>query len=197
VIKLNGYEKRTIAKKEAIINAARDLFFARGIQDVSINEIAKLAHVSQVSIYNYFGDKKSLAKEAFISLIGTAIYDFDQILESDIPFSEKVNEILKDKKDIISQIALSHFDERAWDDQVLQHVFGDVVREKSIALYRKFIEIGKLEGFISADIPTEAAITYVMESLSIFQHPDFLATPPDYKMGMMKLVLYGLLGREN
>ncbi|MFA7139378.1 MAG: TetR/AcrR family transcriptional regulator, partial [Bacteroidales bacterium] len=60
---MNGYEKRTKLKKNSIISAAWKLFSERGITDVGINEIATLAKVSQVSIYNYFGNKNNLAKE--------------------------------------------------------------------------------------------------------------------------------------
>lgn len=193
---MNGYEKRTQAKKEAIVAAARDLFTARGVQGVSIREIAKSAHVSQVSIYNYFGDKQSLAKEAFISFIEAAINAFGQVLESDVPFTEKIDQILRDKSDIVDQIAMSHFDERAWDDKVLRQIFGETVKDKAVVLYRQFIETGKAGGFINKDIPTEAVVAYVTGSLSLFQHPDFLGTPPDYKMGIMKLFLYGLIGHE-
>ncbi|MDR0433692.1 MAG: TetR/AcrR family transcriptional regulator, partial [Gracilibacteraceae bacterium] len=66
---MNGYEKRTDVKKKAILAAARELFAARGLRDVHVNEIAKLANVSQVSIYNYFGDKNSLAREALAASV--------------------------------------------------------------------------------------------------------------------------------
>ena len=62
-MKLNGYERRTKAKKESIVNAARKRFTTRGITDVSIKEIAAKANVSQVTIYNYFGSKNALQKK--------------------------------------------------------------------------------------------------------------------------------------
>jgi len=195
VIRLNGYEKRTNVKKAAIINVARELFTARGMQDVSISEIAKLANVSQVSIYNYFGDKNSLAKEAFLSLIETAISEYEQILMSNIPFAEKLELIMQDKSDMVSKIALSHFNEQALNDDTLCLIFGEAVKEQAMSLYQNFIELGKREGVINKDIPTEAVMCFFMMSMSIFQRPDFLTTSNDYKMGMMKLFLYGLIGK--
>ena len=194
---MNGYDKRTNAKKTAIINAARELFTARGMQDVSISEIAKLANVSQVSIYNYFGDKNSLAKEAFVSLIETAIGEFAQILAGSAPFSEKLELIMQDKSDMVRKIALSHFNEQALNDDILRQIFGEAVKEKAMSLYQNFIELGKREGVIDKDIPTEAVMCYFMTSMSIFQRPDYLTTSNDYKMGIMKLFLYGLIGKPN
>lgn len=190
---MNGYEKRTKAKKEAIIEAARELFAARGMQDVGISEIAKRAGVSQVSIYNYFGDKNALAKEAFVSFIAAAIGKYAEIMDREIPFAEKLALIVQDKSDMISQAALSHFNEQALSDAALRHVFQEAIREKATVLYRSFIERGKNEGAIDKTIPTEAAMAYFMMSMSLFQSAEFMAASGDYKMGMMKLFLYGLV----
>lgn len=192
---MNGYEKRTTLKKTAIINAARELFFARGIRNVSIKEIAASAKVSQVSIYNYFGDKNALAKATFASLIRKAMVEFDQILKSDIPFDEKINIIMQQKGDLAEKTFRSHFNEQAWDDSELQQIFGEAVRESGMMLYRNFIEIGKREGKIDNTIPTEAALKYIEMSLDMLQRPEILETDPVYKVSMMKLFLYGLFGK--
>jgi AcrR family transcriptional regulator len=196
-MKMNGYEIRTQAKKDRIVSAARALFTERGMSAVSMNEIAKMAKVSQVSIYNYFGDKNTLAKEAFISYIEEAIQKYEQIIEENIPFAEKIGLIVQDKSHIIDALALSHFDEQALNDKVLQQIFQEAIKEKAIVLYTKFIELGKKEGAIDTGIPTEAVVSYFMISMSIFQQPDFISTDSAYKRGMMKLFLYGLIGDKN
>lgn len=193
---MNGYEKRTILKKNAIMDAARELFFTRGIQDVSIKEIAALAKVSQVSIYNYFGDKNALAKATFVFLLDHAMVEFDQVLKSDIPFDEKLSIIMQHKGDLADKIFRSHFGEQAWDDRELRQIFGEAAKERAITLYRDFIELGKHEGKIDKTIPTEAALTYITMSLDMFQRPEFLETDATYKIGMMKLFLYGLMGKD-
>lgn len=48
------------AKREAILAAARDLFFARGIDATTIEVIAAAAGVSKVTVYGHFGDKPTL-----------------------------------------------------------------------------------------------------------------------------------------
>lgn len=194
---MNGYEKRTTIKKSAIVDAARELFFSRGINDVSIKEIAALAKVSQVSIYNYFGDKNTLAKATFLSIIEEAIVEYENILKSDIPFTEKLNTIMKHKEDLANNILRSHFDDQAWDDQALRQIFEETVKERAILLYRDFIELGKREGEIDRTIPTDAALDYMALSLSVFQHPEFLGMDTTYKTGMRKLFLYGLFCKEN
>ena len=48
------------AKREAILAAAADSFFAHGFAASSIEQIAADAGVSKVTIYNRFGDKRAL-----------------------------------------------------------------------------------------------------------------------------------------
>jgi TetR/AcrR family transcriptional regulator, mexJK operon transcriptional repressor len=45
------------AKRDAVILAARTLFFARGFGATSIEAIAEAAGVSKVTVYGHFGDK--------------------------------------------------------------------------------------------------------------------------------------------
>ena len=45
------------AKRDAVILAARTLFFARGFGATSIEAIAEAASVSKVTVYGHFGDK--------------------------------------------------------------------------------------------------------------------------------------------
>jgi len=196
VIELNGYEKRTAAKKAAIIEAARELFARRGVRDVSISEIAKRAGVSQVSIYNYFDDKNALAKEAFIAYIEAEIANFEMILGQDIPFAEKMELIIQGKSSVVTQTGLSNFGEKALGDKILQQIFQEAVRERAVAIYRNFIETGKTEGYIDKDIPTEAIMLYFMTSMSIFQQSEYMTKPGEYKMGMVKLFLYGIIGKQ-
>lgn len=48
------------AKRDMILAAARKLFFSRGIEATTIEDIAASAGVSKVTIYGHFGDKLTL-----------------------------------------------------------------------------------------------------------------------------------------
>ncbi|MDR1560260.1 MAG: TetR/AcrR family transcriptional regulator [Clostridiales bacterium] len=184
-------------KREAIINAARELFTERGIINVNISEIANKANVSQVTIYNYFGDKNALAKEAFVSYIEAAISKYVQIIDSELPFTEKLECIIQDKRDMVNEIVSSYFSEQIWEDKTLRLIFQDTLKEKAMSLYTKFLETGKKEGFIDKSIPNEAILDYFMASMQIYQRSDFIMTDSEYKLGIMKLFLYGLIGNPN
>nr|WP_312578122.1 TetR/AcrR family transcriptional regulator [Sedimentibacter sp.] len=193
---MNGYEKRTQIKKEAIISTARELFIKRGVTDVSISEIAAKANVSQVSIYNYFGDKTSLAKEVLISYIDTLVNEYDAILESDISFEEKLKLIITKKYDAITNLGKNSFSSYAWQDKALKDIYTDAANLKIRTIFMKFIQKGKNEGYINKDIPDDAILSFMAASSYITQQPNYISTGDDYKLGIIKLFLYGLVGKD-
>lgn len=193
---MNGYERRTKTKKDSILSTAWELFSKRGITDVSISEIAAKAKVSQVSIYNYFGDKNTLAKEVLASYLDKAIKGYDDILEREIPFSEKLKLIMNKKREATAELSRSAFSKYAWEDKTLQQVYKEAANSKAISVYNKFIELGKKEGAIDKNIPNDAILAFLLSSVSIIEQSDYLKTSSEYKRGILKLFFYGLLGKK-
>lgn len=193
---MNGYERRTQIKKAAIIQAAKTLFTERGITEVGVGEIAAMAKVSQVTIYNYFGDKNTLAKEVLIAILDQIIQEYEAILNRDLPFPEKLEIIMAKKQDAVIDASRSHFSEDAWSDKTLRQVYWEAVAIKSAHIYSQFIALGKDEGYIDKSLPNDAILKYLHMSISIMQEPDYLKTSEAYKFGIFKLFLYGLLGKE-
>jgi TetR/AcrR family transcriptional regulator len=53
--------KREIEQRRvAVINAANRLFYIKGYENVSMDEIASEAELSKTTLYTYFKDKESL-----------------------------------------------------------------------------------------------------------------------------------------
>ncbi len=190
---MNGYEKRTQAKKESILRAARTLFAERGVSEVGVGEIAAQAGVSQVSIYNYFGAKDCLVREVLLSYLEKAMHTYEEILEQDLPFVEKLHQMLIQKQNTIIEISRAQFSRSAWEDKTLQRLFREAAREKAVSIYLRFIEQGKKEGVIDEKLPNEAIIAYMTASMAIIQSPEYLSTPAEYKLAIIHLFLYGLL----
>ncbi|WP_054876644.1 TetR/AcrR family transcriptional regulator [Oxobacter pfennigii] len=192
---MNGYEKRTKLKKESILQIATKLFAERGITDVSISEIAAKAGVSQVSIYNYFGDKSNLAKEAFISYIGQVVQEYDELLDKDIPFSEKIEQIMSKKRNAILELSHSGFGRQALEDKALQQIYEEAASIQAQSIYLKFIQVGKKAGALDPSISDDALLKFLLASASIMRQPDYYKKSAEDKKDLLKLFLYGLLGK--
>jgi TetR/AcrR family transcriptional regulator, mexJK operon transcriptional repressor len=60
---------RSARKRQAILQAARDLFLQKGYAGASMDEVAAMAGVSKVTIYKHFSDKHTL----FVAVVTDAI----------------------------------------------------------------------------------------------------------------------------
>lgn len=90
-----------LAKREAILDAARDEFFTVGFAAASIEAIADAAKVSKVTIYNRFGGKEGLFSsviERECSSMGVGLIDLvsdeGNLRERLIAFGQKAVEFL-------------------------------------------------------------------------------------------------------
>lgn len=157
----NKYKIRTNKKKKAIIEAAKELFQEKGFANSSIKEIAAIAHVSQVSIYNYFGSKDSLVIECANSIIHDSIDKAYAVLASDMPYLDKLNTALSLCTADIKASLTTYLTTSAQADKNFMKLLSDGVCELQKDLYLHFIEDGKKEGYIDASLPTPLILKYI------------------------------------
>ncbi len=60
-------DRRRTRNRAAILEAAESLFGARGVDGVSIDEIAAAADLAKGTLYNHFADKEALAAEVALT----------------------------------------------------------------------------------------------------------------------------------
>lgn len=71
--------KAEMPPRERILEAARDLFYARGIRAVSVDEIAAAAQTNKMTLYRHFESKDLLVAEYLRSLSGYAVERDEEI----------------------------------------------------------------------------------------------------------------------
>lgn len=193
--KKDGFERRTLAKKEIILRTARDLFFSQGPSETTIAEIAAKADVSQVSIYNYFESKDRLLEMIIREHLETSLRNAEAILEKDIPFAEKMEEFVATGHEIENEVEEEALRSFNWEDKRIQAVYQQFVTERQIPFLIRFIEIGKSEGAIQSDLSNDAIIAFLMGNMSIYRDKDFLKKGKRYLSSLSHLFFYGLIGK--
>lgn len=158
---LNKYENRTNKKKEAIIIAAKELFQEKGFVNSSIKEIAALAHVSQVSIYNYFGNKDSLVIECAKSIVRDTMDKAYALLATDMPYLDKLNTALSLCTADVNTSLTAYLSTSAIADKNFMKLLSDGIYELQKDLYLHFIEDGKREGYIDPSLPTTLILKFI------------------------------------
>lgn len=82
---------RDPAKDDAILGAARELFFERGFSASTIEEIAQRACVSKVTVYKRFGDKETLFETCVRNEIARMATAFDTGAEDGCSLEARLN----------------------------------------------------------------------------------------------------------
>ena len=100
---MNGFERRKEQKKESIRRAAMELFQIYGFKKVSINDIAREAGVSQVTIYNHFGSKDELVHDIVTTVFLNYVEKYRSIIKGEKSFLEKLEIIVFEKTELAGQ----------------------------------------------------------------------------------------------
>ncbi|NLL86363.1 MAG: TetR/AcrR family transcriptional regulator [Syntrophomonadaceae bacterium] len=156
---MDGFAKRRERKKESIRLAAQQLFMDRGFRAVSIAEIAALAGVSQVSIYNYFGSKEKLAIYVIDQYMAEQLQVFTDIIESPQPFLVKLEKAFFQSAKAYETIHMEFIDTFISSDPKIAKLLV-AYEEKLFPYMMKFIEQGWEEGYFNKDLSQETLLFY-------------------------------------
>ncbi|ECL4452991.1 TetR/AcrR family transcriptional regulator [Listeria monocytogenes] len=191
---MNNYEKRTLKKKTAIIQAALSLFGKQGFSDVSIKDIASLAGVSQVSIYNYFGNKEALVAECAKIIMQDTITLAEEILVSEGTFTDKLARAIQLCQAEIN-VSLSKFisTEASKDSQFIRLLVNNINKLKK-DIYMEYIAAGKKAKVINNDISDDVIQLFIdsINGLGLTVSEEELEKK---QAEIIHLFLYGLIGK--
>ena len=192
---MNKYEITTEKKKASIVNSALTLFKEKGFTGVSVKEIAVRAHVSQVSIYNYFGSKEALVAECANIVVHDTLQKAAEILVKDISFVEKLKLALVICTEGLSLSVSEYFTEKALADSALLNLLIENINHSKSNIYRDYIELGKQEGVIDKTIPTDTFLDFI-EAINGLGSKMELNNDTHAKINHIhQLFLYGILGK--
>ncbi|HBM3438276.1 TPA: TetR/AcrR family transcriptional regulator [Listeria innocua] len=191
---MNNYEKRTLKKKTAIIQAALSLFGKQGFSDVSIKDIASLAGVSQVSIYNYFGNKEALVAECAKIIMQDTITLAEEILVSEGTFTDKLARAIQLCQAEIN-VSLSKFisTEASKDSQFIRLLVNNINKLKK-DIYMEYVAAGKKAKVINNDISDDVIQLFIdsINGLGLTVSEEELEKK---QAEIIHLFLYGLIGK--
>ena len=193
---MNQYQKTTEKKKQAIIQAALQLFKEKGFKETSIKSIAEVAEVSPVSIYNYFGGKDNLVALCVNDLFEEITQQAEDILNSNLDFKTKLDHAFALCQEKMSKQISSYFQDKIVEDSVFSTLLTKAITVKKRDIYRAYIELGKEEGAIAEDLSTELILN-VMDALNgmgnQLAYSDNLETEVEQ---IHQIFLYGIFGEK-
>lgn len=195
---MDGFERRKEQKKESIRRAALELFQNYGFKKVSVSDIAERAGVSQVTIYNHFTNKDALIRDVlqWYSMILLARYR--SMIESDRPFGEKLEDLVFDKSEVVSQFRGELL--RTWtqNDPAMHAFIEDLYANHVMPVAREFIQEGIRQGYIDSKFSLEIIMIYFeIIRQGLFSTPEIAEraqSEPALMKQLAELMTYGLNG---
>lgn len=187
---MDGYQQRTTKKKQAILLATEQLLIEKQ-SAITIQDIAKQAGVSPVSIYNYFGSKEQVILRSVEDMVDRQLERVDVALQNQDSFANVLEDLLTLKIQS-AQMLDAPLIEQIMHAPEFQHWAAQGMRA-----FENLVQYGKEQGAISEDL----SITRFMRYAQVMQDAilaDILKEnrPLDEAMkDYFEFFLYGLIQR--
>lgn len=189
-------------KEKQLLDTSKALFWKYGIKRVTIEEICREAGVSKMTFYKFYKNKNDLIKKVLENLTGTGMEKYRKIMDSDLPYPEKIRESVKLKMEQTNDVSREFFNDfYKTADPDLTAFFNKMVQDYFQLFLNDFIEAQK-KGFIRTSIKPEF-ILYFLNHITEMAEDDKLIRMydnlQDMIMELTNFFFYGILpegGRE-
>ncbi len=190
--------KRSLKKIEQIKEASFKLFKEQGLNKVTMEEIAKRAAVSKVTLYKYFPDKQTLYESLVRDIYDTERIDMREIQSRDEGFHEKMNTIIELRVNKYYEHLQKFFEDYYVRSDKLNSYMVEFVEE--VKTIRKDIYAqGRKEGLISPIWGNSTIDQYfeVVQSGLAANYHDLTVLEPDRLTKLLKLIYSGIVDKVN
>lgn len=184
-------------KRDQIIEAALLLFGEKGFSAVSIKEIAQLAGVSQVTIYNHFENKEDLVEKVTAILMEEVLAAADQLYVSDLPYEEKLIKAFDVFGSQTTQAIEQYFSGKSLTDPKLAALILQAVNLHKEEIYLKFIELGYTLQKIPSEIDKQSILFFLLALNASSLVTDNAQDTAKLTKDLVHLFLYGIIGKKN
>ncbi|GIO12371.1 TetR family transcriptional regulator [Cohnella xylanilytica] len=197
---MNGFAKRAELIREKIKKTVLEMLKTWEPRKIRIADIAAEARVSQVTIYNYFGSKESLLREAFKDYMEKSFADFEAFIATGPTMKEIVQYSLFYDKEAIHAYSPDFFREFLVDDREMYEYMERIYRDRAMPLVVRFIEEGKKRGEISSKLSTPTLVMYFNmfkdQSKTILDMAQQSGDPEAFVEEIIRLFYYGVCGED-
>lgn len=184
------------AKCQDILNAAKTLFWKHGIKRVSIQEVCTAANASKMTFYRFFDNKFDLVKTLLDIVFDKSLKEYEEIMDMDIPFPEKVQKTLLAKynnsQDVSKELIMDMY--KNGETDLLAYI-----TERSNSMMNRILddyEKAQKEGYVRPEIKREFIVYFLMKMKEMTLDENLMAlykTPQELTMELTNFFFYGLM----
>jgi len=186
-------------KLREIMIASKKLFWKFGFKRVTIEEVCHEANVSKMTFYKHFKNKMELIIYLINHITDKAMKQYREIMDSNIPFPEKVKKSIALKLESSKDMSNEFYDDyvRHADMEMLA-LLHEKSNEMMGAILNDYIEAQK-NGEIRQDIKPEFILYFLNHLLEMAKDErleKIYNNPQDMIMEFTNFFFYGVLPRD-
>ncbi|AHD06701.1 TetR/AcrR family transcriptional regulator [Paenibacillus larvae] len=185
-------------KRDQILDAGEELFFIRGINDTSMEQIAEAVPVSKMTIYKYFQSKEGLLEAIIDRLLQVTHGDFKQMVKtSDNALGVLMKMAAYRKLDRISEIFIEELIREY--PNIAQRLL-DYQQTFVLPEFERVIFEGQQQGKIRKDISPHLLVMFLISIKKFLAQPEKLQGIASLKTASEQLltILYqGIVAPEH
>jgi AcrR family transcriptional regulator len=188
-------------KREQIITAALALFGrTHNVKKVSLEDIAREARVSPTTIYNIFGTRDKLVFEVIKVITLKNLNKNKQLVQSSIPFPQKLAAIVSGKQDLIEKLDSEIIGKIISQDASMRPFVDEIYAKEIKPLWLKIMTDGKQEGFIDDSVDLDSLMVYLdIIKAGLSARTDLMkefASNPGLTLNTTRLMFYGFMKKD-
>lgn len=198
---MDGFERRTEEKKKKVLRAAFDLMNTdTGIENLTIDAVAKKANVGKTSIFKYFGSKENLIHEVFIRSMDEMEEKAKKIVEKNASFEETLIAMSQNKIDYFEKInkqfyldLMSYYTKK--EDSGFTRMM-EAYTKQSLGIMLDLFHRGRKEGKVDLKYSDEFLMLYFQAMIEGISNPQIHEKILPYTAEWTELLVKGIAPRQ-
>ena len=188
-------------KRQALREAAKNLFYTQGFAAVSVEAICTAAHTSRVTFYKYYSGKNALVQELFAEQKERVRSRLEGLLAHQCSLEEAAAALFAIQRESMAELySAPVLDDIAnVADLELERFFRSMEEEK-YQFMRSFFHTLQQRKLIHHSLPPELIDFFIRQMDSLMRHPGlaelYAPAPQRLPQDILQLLLYGLTSRE-
>ena len=188
-------------KRQALREAAKNLFYTQGFAAVSVEAICTAAHTSRVTFYKYYSGKNALVQELFAEQKEYVRNRLEGLLAQQCSLEEAAAALFAIQRESMAELySAPVLDDIAnVADLELERFFRSMEEEK-YQFMRSFFHTLQQRKLIHHSLPPELIDLFIRQMDSLMRHPGlaelYAPAPQRLPQDILQLLLYGLTSRE-
>jgi AcrR family transcriptional regulator len=187
-------------KKRQILETGKALFWKYGFKRVTIEEICAGASVSKMTYYKYFSNKMELVKAILENTMGETLEKYYSIMNSEIPFTEKIKKQIEMKMEGTADISPEFLDDlMVHGEPELVQYMGEISKKTLNIVYNDYTEAQK-RGEIRKDLKPEFIIYFLNHMYDMLKDENLVKmydSPNALAMELINFFFYGISNRDD